>query len=43
MAWRLLNTKDELEESYGSELDLGGPLEDYKNISLGIEMDFDYL
>ena len=32
MSWRLLNIKDELEEAYGSEFDLGGPYEDYKNV-----------
>ena len=33
VSWRLLNIKDEVEEAYGNELDLGGPYEGYKNIS----------
>ena len=43
VAWRLLNIKDEVEESYGNELNLGGPYEGYKNISWGMEMYFYHL
>ena len=43
MAWRLLNIKDEVEEYYGNEFDLGGPYEGYKNIYLGMEMYFYHL
>ena len=30
MAWRILNIKDGVEESYGNEFDLRGPYEGYK-------------
>ena len=40
MAWRLLKIKDELEESYGSELYLVEPYEGYKIISLGMKFIF---
>ena len=33
VTWRLLNIMDEVEESYGNELDLEGTYEGYKNIS----------
>ena len=35
-----LNIKDELQEAYGRELDLGGPYECYKNILQGMRMYF---
>ena len=40
VAWSFLNIKDEVEEAYGNEFNLVGPYYGYKNISWGMEMDF---